>query len=48
MKHEAGLSWKRIKAMDGIELLVREDVYRRRRREIEDLIKKMERRDRGI
>jgi DNA-binding transcriptional MerR regulator len=45
---EAGLSWKRIKATDGIELLVREDVYRRRRREIEDLIKKMERRDRGI
>ena len=41
-------SWKRIEVADGIELLVREDVYRLRRREIEDLIIKIERRDRGI
>jgi DNA-binding transcriptional MerR regulator len=41
-------SWKRVEVADGIELLVREDIYRLRRREIEDLIKKMERRDRGI
>ena len=28
-------SWKRIEVADGIELLVREDVYRRRKDEIE-------------
>jgi DNA-binding transcriptional MerR regulator len=42
------VSWKRIEIAEGIELLVREDVFRLRRREIEDLIIKMERRDRGI
>jgi DNA-binding transcriptional MerR regulator len=41
-------SWKRIEISEGIELLVREDVYHLHRREIEDLIKKMERRDWGI
>jgi DNA-binding transcriptional MerR regulator len=42
------VSWKRIEVADGIELLVREDIYQQRRREIKDLIKKMERRDWGI
>ena len=38
---EVALSWKRIEAADGIELLVREDVYLRRKDEIEILLARL-------
>jgi DNA-binding transcriptional MerR regulator len=38
---EGELSWKRIEAADGIELLVREDVYRKRRQEIDMLLARL-------
>jgi DNA-binding transcriptional MerR regulator len=38
---EVGISWKRIEAADGIELLVREDVYLRRKDEIDILLARL-------
>jgi hypothetical protein len=41
-------SWKRIEVAEGIELLIREDIYRRRRNEIEILLDRLGRWDREI
>ena len=41
-------SWKRIEVAEGIELLVREDIYRRRRQELEILLDRLGRWDREI
>jgi hypothetical protein len=38
---EVGISWKRIEVADGIELLVREDVYLRRKDEIAILLARL-------
>lgn len=42
------VSWKRIEVGEGIELLVREDIYRRRRQELEILLDRLGRWDREI
>jgi DNA-binding transcriptional MerR regulator len=41
-------SWKRIEVAEGIELLVREDVYQRRKQEIDILLSRLGRWDREI
>jgi DNA-binding transcriptional MerR regulator len=41
-------SWKRIEVAEGIELLIREDIYRRRRQELEILLDRLGRWDREI
>jgi DNA-binding transcriptional MerR regulator len=42
------LSWKRIEVAEGIELLIREDIYRRRRQELEILLDRLGGWDREI
>ena len=42
------VTWRRIEVDDGMELLVREDIYRKRRQEIEILLARLGRGNRQI